>query len=69
MLLQRIAPTLVATHTYVNPVVAIILGWPLASETLTARPVVAAVAILAAIVLIQQGTRLQREELSAERVA
>jgi hypothetical protein len=50
VLLQRIAPTLVATHTYVNPVVA-------------------AVAILAAIVLIQQGTRLQREELSAERVA
>lgn len=68
-LLQRIAPTLVATHTYVNPVVAIILGWLLASEPLTARLLVAAVAILAAIVLIQQGTRLEREELSAERAA
>ena len=66
-LLQRIAATLVATHTYVNPVVAIILGWLLASEPLTARLLLAAVAILAAIVLIQQGARRQRKELSAER--
>lgn len=65
-LLQRVAPTLVATHTYVNPVVAIILGWLLASEPLTARLVVAAVAILSAIVFIHQGTRLQREESSKD---
>jgi drug/metabolite transporter (DMT)-like permease len=68
-LLQRIAPTLVATHTYVNPVVAILLGWLLASEPLTARLMAATVAILGAIVLIQQGTRLEREERSAERAA
>lgn len=67
-LLQRIAPSLVATHTYVNPIVAMTLGWLLAREPLTARLVVAAVAILAAIVLIQRGTRLPREELS-ERAA
>jgi drug/metabolite transporter (DMT)-like permease len=68
-LLQRIPPTLVATHTYVNPVVAILLGWLLASEPLTARLIAAAVAILAAIVLIQQGTRAQSDEQSAKRAA
>jgi len=56
-LLQHIAPTLVATHTFVNPVVAVLLGWLLAGETLTVRLAVATIAILSAIVLIQKGDR------------
>lgn len=54
-LLQRCPPTLVATHTYANPVVAVLLGWLLASEPLTARVALASVAILGAIVLIRKG--------------
>lgn len=56
-LLQRCPPTLVATHTYANPVVAVLLGWLLASEPLTMRVIVASVAILGAIVLIRRGER------------
>jgi drug/metabolite transporter (DMT)-like permease len=56
-LLQRCPPALVATHTYANPVVAVLLGWLLASEPLTLRLVLASVAILAAIVLIRRGER------------
>jgi len=56
-LLQRCPPALVATHTYANPVVAVFLGWLLASEPLTMRVVLASVAILAAIVLIRRGER------------
>jgi drug/metabolite transporter (DMT)-like permease len=56
-LLQRCPPTLVATHTYANPVVAVLLGWLLASEPLTPRVVLASVAILGAIVLIRKGER------------
>jgi drug/metabolite transporter (DMT)-like permease len=56
-LLQRCPPTLVATHTYANPVVAVLLGWLLASEPLTGRVVLALVAILGAIVLIRRGER------------
>ena len=56
-LLQRCAPTLVATHTYANPVVAVLLGWLLASEPLTLRVVFASIAILGAIVLIRRGER------------
>src|SRR5579859_6483204 len=54
-LLQRCPPALVATHTYANPVVAVFLGWLLASEPLTMRVVLASIAILAAIVLIRKG--------------
>src|SRR6266567_3121875 len=54
-LLQRCPPALVATHTYANPVVAVFLGWLLASEPLTMRVVVASVSILGAIVLIRRG--------------
>jgi len=56
-LLQRVPPTLVATHTYANPVVAVILGWLLAHEHLSLRVVLASVAILGAIVLIRRGER------------
>jgi len=56
-LLQRCPPTLVATHTYANPVVAVLLGWLLASEPLTVRVALASVAILGAIVLIRRGER------------
>jgi len=56
-LLQRVPPTLVATHTYANPIVAVLLGWFLAHEPLTMRVVLASVAILGAIVLIRRGER------------
>ena len=34
-LLEHYSPTLVATHTYVNPVVAVLLGWLYGGETLS----------------------------------
>jgi drug/metabolite transporter (DMT)-like permease len=54
-LLQQVPPALVATHTYANPVVAVLLGWFLAHEPLSLRVVLASVAILGAIVLIRRG--------------
>ena len=42
----------VATYAYVNPVVAIILGWLLAGESISGRMVVAAVIIVAGVALI-----------------
>jgi drug/metabolite transporter (DMT)-like permease len=56
-LLQRCPPALVATHTYANPLVAILLGWLVASEPLTIRVIVASAVILAAIVLVRRGER------------
>lgn len=56
-LLQRCPPTMVATHTYANPVVAVFLGWLLASEPLTIRVGLSSIAILGAIMLIRKGER------------
>lgn len=56
-LLQRCPPTIVATHTYANPVVAVLLGWLFASESLTPRVGLASIAILGAIMLIRRGER------------
>ena len=54
-LLQQCPPALVATHTYANPIVAVLLGWIFVSEPLTLRVAIASVAILGAIVLIRRG--------------
>lgn len=51
-LLRNASPTLVSTYTYVNPVVAIILGWALAGEPVTWLLMVALVFILGAIYCI-----------------
>jgi drug/metabolite transporter (DMT)-like permease len=56
-LLQQCPPTLVATHTYANPVVAVLLGWLFASEPLNLRVVFASIAILGAVMLIRRGER------------
>ena len=51
-LLQRCSATLVATHTYVNPVVAVLLGWAFAGETFSLRSLLGAAAVVVAIVLV-----------------
>jgi drug/metabolite transporter (DMT)-like permease len=42
----------VSTYAYVNPIVAVFLGWLLAGETLTPRVLIAAVIIVGAVALI-----------------
>jgi drug/metabolite transporter (DMT)-like permease len=42
----------VSTYAYVNPVVAVFLGWALAGEALSARTLIATLAIVAAVAVI-----------------
>ena len=42
----------VATHAFVNPVVAVFLGWILGGEQVTSRMLVAAIVIVASVMLI-----------------
>ena len=51
-LLRTVSPATVATYAFVNPIVAMALGWALGGEALTARTLVAAALVLAAVVLI-----------------
>ena len=51
-LLRVSTPSRVSTYAYVNPVVAVFLGWALAGEALTARMLVAATVIVSGVALI-----------------
>src|SRR5215831_4279660 len=60
-LLEHFSPTLVATHTYVNPVVAVLLGWLYGGEAVTLQVGVATALVVGAVVLVDRGTnKLQR---------
>jgi drug/metabolite transporter (DMT)-like permease len=68
-LLQRCSATLVATHTFVNPLVAVLIGWLWASEPLSMRVALATTIILGSIILTQRGDRhaeLQAEALQSD---
>ncbi|MFI5120799.1 MAG: EamA family transporter [Thermoanaerobaculia bacterium] len=59
-LLRVASPALVSTYAFVNPVIAVFLGWLLASEEVGARTLVAAAVIVAAVVLITLGESRRR---------
>jgi drug/metabolite transporter (DMT)-like permease len=51
-LLARLPASTVASHAYVNPVVAVALGYSLAGEALNVQMAVAAVLVVASVLLI-----------------
>ena len=56
-LLQHVPPTLVATHTFVNPVVAVLAGWLWAGEPLGGQLALATAVIVLAVLMVQRGER------------
>jgi drug/metabolite transporter (DMT)-like permease len=70
-LMRHVAAPKVATYAYVNPVIAVILGWLLAGEPIGARTLVAAAVILGAVALLtvvrRGGVRAKGEQAGAER--
>ncbi|MCH9649487.1 MAG: drug/metabolite exporter YedA [Deltaproteobacteria bacterium] len=67
-LVRNVRPTLVATYAYVNPVVAVFLGWLIVSEPLSTRTFIAAALILGAVFIVgserQSRKQVSREEAS-----
>jgi drug/metabolite transporter (DMT)-like permease len=57
-LLEHYSPTLVATHTYVNPIVAVVLGWLWAGEPLTVNVLLSTAMVIGAVMLVDRGTAL-----------
>jgi len=50
-------PSLVGTYAYVNPVVALLLGWLVASESINPQKVIALVVIICGVILVNIGKR------------
>lgn len=56
-LLKNVNPTLASTNAFVNPVVALILGWSLANEVLSPQALIASILIIGAVVIITLSKR------------
>lgn len=51
-LMRHSTPARVATYAYVNPIVAVVLGWLILNERVTTRTLIASAIIVAAVALI-----------------
>ncbi|MBT8258028.1 MAG: EamA family transporter [Bacteroidia bacterium] len=51
-LLKRVSPEKVATSTYVNPIIALLLGWYFLDEQITMQSVIAAIVLLTGVYFI-----------------
>lgn len=51
-MVQHAAPAAVGTYAYVNPIVAVFLGWLIAGESVTPRMIIGAAIIVAAVGII-----------------
>jgi drug/metabolite transporter (DMT)-like permease len=57
-------PSLVSTYAYVNPVIAVLLGWALAGERVGIRIVIATLVIVASVMLV---SRRQHNQIPSSR--
>ncbi len=56
-LMKNINPTWVSTYAFVNPIVAVLLGWSIGGETLAGTALISAMVILSAVVIITLSQR------------
>jgi drug/metabolite transporter (DMT)-like permease len=69
-LLKNAQPSMVSTYAYVNPVVAVILGWLIAGESLTGQMMVGAGFVVASVVLVtMQGGPPEKKEQAVEEIS
>ncbi|MGE5204544.1 MAG: EamA family transporter [Chlamydiota bacterium] len=59
-LMQVTTAARVATHCYVNPIVAVFLGWALAGERVTSNMLVGTAIVIASVVLVTMSKREER---------
>jgi drug/metabolite transporter (DMT)-like permease len=69
-LLKVCAPSIVTTYAFVNPVIAMGLGWMLAGETVTSAMLIGAALLVAgvAMVVLGQPAKTPAKELTEEQV-
>jgi drug/metabolite transporter (DMT)-like permease len=65
-LLKNARPSMVATYAYVNPVIAVLLGWLIAGEAMTGQMLFGAGVIVGSVVLITSQNSSETAEPVAE---
>jgi drug/metabolite transporter (DMT)-like permease len=66
-LLKKASPAMVSTYAYVNPAIAVFLGWAIAGETLTGQMLLGAAIIIGSVALITSHKKAKKEEV-AEKI-
>jgi drug/metabolite transporter (DMT)-like permease len=66
-LLRNVSITTVSTYAYVNPVVAVTVGWALLGERITAQMALGGVVIVGSVALVIQGRRLGDSRHAGQR--
>ncbi|TXE05658.1 EamA family transporter [Gelidibacter salicanalis] len=67
-LLKRVSPEKVATSTYVNPIIALLLGWYFLNEVITTQSIVAAIVLLTGVYFINTKKKLVLFERFRNRI-
>ncbi len=65
-LMQNAAPSAVSTYAYVNPVVAVLLGWAIAGESMTAQMLIGAAVIVVSVMLVTANNKKKPSEDTVE---
>jgi drug/metabolite transporter (DMT)-like permease len=61
-LLKNTSPTIVSTYSFINPTVALYLGWLIADEILTLRTIVSSGIVIAGVIIIIGGKARARKQ-------
>jgi drug/metabolite transporter (DMT)-like permease len=64
-LLTRVSPTLVATYTFVNPVVAVLLGWAVLGERFGGMMAIGAVLVIGSVIRLLWPGQVAKQATSA----
>jgi drug/metabolite transporter (DMT)-like permease len=67
-LLKNSRPSMVATYAYVNPVIAVLLGWLIAGESMTGQMLMGAGVIVGSVVLITSQNHEDPDSTEAEAI-
>ncbi|MCF2874240.1 MULTISPECIES: EamA family transporter [unclassified Tenacibaculum] len=65
-LLKMVSPEKVATSAYVNPVIALVLGWSLLDEELTRQSIIASVVLLTGVYFITSRKRIAKNKVTTK---
>ena len=68
-LMRNVDPAMVATHTFVNPVVAVFLGWLIRDEPVGSRTLIAAALIIVSVVLTTLAEHRRKKALERLKAA
>ncbi len=67
-LLKIVSPEKVATSTYVNPIIAMGLGWYFLNEIITLQSIIAAIVLLSGVYFINTKKKLKLYSLISKKV-